>query len=59
MGAFPSSCNNRYILVSVDYVSKWVEALLSPINDGKIVTKLFKKIIFLIFGVPKMLLVMD
>ena len=26
MGPFPSSCANRFILVVVDYVSKWVEA---------------------------------
>ena len=26
MGPFPSSCSNNYILVVVDYVSKWVEA---------------------------------
>ena len=26
MGPFPSSCGNMYILVVVDYVTKWVEA---------------------------------
>ncbi|KAJ9535698.1 hypothetical protein OSB04_un001150 [Centaurea solstitialis] len=30
MGPFPSSYSNRYILVAVDYVSKWVEAIASP-----------------------------
>ncbi|XP_039134170.1 uncharacterized protein LOC120271548 [Dioscorea cayenensis subsp. rotundata] len=43
MGLFPSSCNNRYILVAVDYVSKWVEAIPSPTNDARTVIKLFKR----------------
>ncbi|CAM8986984.1 unnamed protein product [Rhodiola kirilowii] len=30
MGPFPSSFGNRFILVAVDYVSKWVEAVASP-----------------------------
>ena len=53
MGPFPTSCGNKYILVAVDYVSKWVEAIASPTNDSKVVMKLFKKIIFPRFGVPR------
>lgn len=53
MGPFPSSYGNLYILVAVDYVSKWVEALASPTNDSKVVIKMFKKIIFPRFGVPR------
>ncbi|CAM8965676.1 unnamed protein product [Rhodiola kirilowii] len=53
MGPFPSSCGNQYILVAVDYVSKWVDAIPSPTWDGKVVTSLFKKIIFPRFGVPR------
>ena len=53
MGPFPSSFNNKYILVAVDYVSKWVEAVASPTNDTKVVLKMFKKIIFPRFGVPR------
>ncbi|XP_020272502.1 uncharacterized protein LOC109847682 [Asparagus officinalis] len=46
MGPFPSLCNNKFILVAVDYVSKWVEAIASPTNDAKVVVKLFKNVIF-------------
>ncbi|CAM8954686.1 unnamed protein product [Rhodiola kirilowii] len=53
MGPFPSSYGNQYILVAVDYVSKWVEAVASPTCDAKVVAKLFKKIIFPRFGVPR------
>ncbi|KAG7536924.1 Ribonuclease H-like superfamily [Arabidopsis suecica] len=54
MGPFnPASYGNKYILVAVDYVSKWVEAIASPTNDHKVVLKLFKSIIFPRFGIPK------
>ncbi|CAM8877242.1 unnamed protein product [Rhodiola kirilowii] len=53
MGRFPPSYGNRYILVAVDYVSKWVEAIASPTCDAKVVAKLFKKVIFPRFGVPR------
>ena len=57
MGHFPSSKGNRYILVVVDYVSKWVEALASPTNDSRVAAKLFEKISFSRFGVPESYLV--
>ena len=53
MGPFPSSCGNRYILVAVDYVSKWIKAIASPTNDHKVVVKMFKTIIFPRFGAPR------
>ena len=37
MRPFPSSFSNIYILLTVDYVSKWVEASACPINDAIIV----------------------
>ena len=56
MGPFPSSRGHKYILVAVDYVSKWVEAIASPTNDSRVVAKLFRKIIFPRFGVPRVLI---
>ena len=40
VGPFPSSFGNEYILVAIDYVSKWVEAVATPNNDAKTVIKL-------------------
>ena len=34
MGPFLSSFRNIYILIVVDYVSKWVEATTCPRNDA-------------------------
>ncbi|WZZ43082.1 hypothetical protein YC2023_039341 [Brassica napus] len=56
MGPFPSSFGNKYILVAVDYVSKWVEAIASPTNDARVVTKMFRSIIFPRFGVPRVVI---
>ncbi|GJZ33304.1 reverse transcriptase domain-containing protein [Tanacetum coccineum] len=40
MGPFPDSKGNKYTLVVVDYVSKWVEAQALPTNDARVVVKL-------------------
>nr|CAN74665.1 hypothetical protein VITISV_043029 [Vitis vinifera] len=53
MGPFPISFGNSYILVGVDYVSKWVEAIPSKHNDHRMVLKFLKENIFSRFGVPK------
>ncbi|CAM8959499.1 unnamed protein product [Rhodiola kirilowii] len=56
MGPLPSSQGNCFTLVAVDYVSKWVEAIACPSCDAKVVIKMFKKIIFPRFGVPRVVL---
>ena len=47
MGPFPPSCGYLYILLAVDYVSKWVEAIPKRTNDYKVVLKFLKEHIFL------------
>ena len=56
IGPLPPSYGNEYIIVAVDYVSKWVEAVASLKNDAKIVVKFLKKNIFSHFGVPRVLI---
>ena len=50
MGPFPPLYNNLYILVAIDYVSKWVEATALPTNDSKVVMNFLRKNIFTHFG---------
>ena len=56
MGPFPTSYSNKYILVAVDYVSKWVEAIATPTNDNKVVMNFLRKNIFSRFGVSRALI---
>ncbi|GJW07919.1 reverse transcriptase domain-containing protein [Tanacetum coccineum] len=51
MGPFPSLRGNRYTLVAVDYVSKWVEAKALLTNDTRVVVKFLKQL-FSRFGTP-------
>ncbi|XP_015164084.1 uncharacterized protein [Solanum tuberosum] len=53
MGPFVSSFGNKYILVAVDYVCKWVEAVALPNNEGKSVVQFLKCYIFARFGTPR------
>ena len=53
MGPFPMSFGNSYILVGVDYVSKWVEAIPCKQNDHRVVLKFLKENIFQDLGCPK------
>ena len=53
MGPFPSSFENLYILLAVDYVSKWVEAIACPRNDASTVVGFIQRNIFSRFGAPR------
>ena len=53
MGPFPTSFGSTYILMGVDYVSKWVKAMPCRTADHKAVLKLLKDNIFSRFEVPK------
>ena len=53
MGPFPTSFGYAYILVGVDYMSKWVEVVPCRAADHKAVLKFLKENIFSRFGVPK------
>nr|GEY19210.1 reverse transcriptase domain-containing protein [Tanacetum cinerariifolium] len=55
MGPFPSSKGNMYILVAVDYLSKWVEAKALNTNDARVVVK-FLKSLFARFGTPRVII---
>nr|GEV96848.1 reverse transcriptase domain-containing protein [Tanacetum cinerariifolium] len=52
MGPFPTSRGNKYILVAVDYLSKWVEAKAHLTNDARVFCK-FLKNLFARFGTPR------
>ncbi|XP_071708623.1 uncharacterized protein [Rutidosis leptorrhynchoides] len=55
MRPFPSSKKNQYIIVAIDYVSKWAEAKALPTNDSRVVVDFLKKL-FCQFGFPKALI---
>ena len=43
MGPFPSSFGNLYILLVMDYVSKWVEVISYPRNDANTVARFIQR----------------
>jgi hypothetical protein len=47
MGSFPNSEGCEYILVAVDYVSKWVEAFPCQVVDVMRSKRMFHEVIFL------------
>jgi hypothetical protein len=56
MGPFPKLKNYGYILVAVDYVFKWVEAMPCRAADAKNSKKMFEEIVFPCFGVLRMVI---
>ncbi|GJZ44519.1 reverse transcriptase domain-containing protein [Tanacetum coccineum] len=55
IGPLPKSHKFEYILVAIDYVSKWAEAEALPSNDARVVINFLKKL-FSCFGIPKALI---
>ena len=56
MGPFPISYSNLNILLAVDYVSKWVEAIPTRTNDAKVMAQFLPSNIFSHFGTPRALI---
>ncbi|CAN6685874.1 unnamed protein product [Malus baccata var. baccata] len=56
MGHFPSSYGFTYILLAVDYVSKWVEAKATRTNDSKVVVDFIRSNNFARFGMPRVII---
>jgi hypothetical protein len=56
MGPFCNSEGCEYILVAIDYVSKWVEALPCRVADAMHSKKMFHEVIFLRYGVPRIVI---
>ena len=52
IGPFPISDGNKYILICVYYVSKWVEAQACAVNNARVVCKFLQRL-FTRFGMPR------
>ncbi|KAL2327573.1 hypothetical protein Fmac_021000 [Flemingia macrophylla] len=53
IGPLPVSFSNEYILLAVEYVSRWVETIPTRTVDAKVVIKFLKRNIFSRFGTPR------
>ena len=53
MGPFLPSKGKAYILVALDYVSKWVETIPTRTIDHRVVNKFIVSNIFSRFGCPR------
>ena len=58
MNPFTSSFRNLYILLAVDYISKWVEAIPTRTNYAKVVANFLRSHIFTRFGTLRALITM-
>jgi hypothetical protein len=56
MGPFPNSEGCKYILVVIDYVSKWEEALPCQAADAMHSKRMFLEVIFLRYEVPRIVI---
>ena len=57
MGPFRVSFGYVYILLAVDYVSKWVEVKSTRTKDAKVVVDFVRCNLFCRFGVPKAIVI--
>ena len=53
MGAFPSSFGNEYILLTINYVSKWVNAISNRTTEVRVIVKFLMENIFSRYGMPR------
>ncbi|XP_075109010.1 uncharacterized protein LOC142180821 [Nicotiana tabacum] len=53
---FPLPHSYQYILVAIDYVSKWAEGIPTTINDSRVVCEFLQKNIFIRFGTPRVII---
>ena len=56
MGPFPPSFSHLCILLAVDYVSKWVEAIPTRTNEASVVAKFLRNHIFKRFDTSRALI---
>jgi transposase InsO family protein len=56
MGSFPNSEGCEYILVAIDYISKWIEALPYRATDAMHSKKMFHEVIFPKYGVLRIVI---
>jgi hypothetical protein len=56
MGPFPNLKGCEYILVAIDYVSKWVKALPCRAADDMHSKRMFHEVIFLRYRVPRIVI---
>ena len=56
MGPFQKSHDSKYILITVDYISKWVKALPCRAANASHARKMFHEVIFPRFGTPRMVI---
>ena len=53
MGPFPTSFGNLYILLAVDYISKWGEVIACPRKDASTMVGFKQRNILSRFGAPR------
>jgi len=56
MGLFPNSFGNEYMLLCVNYVSTWLEAIPTRTNESKVVVKFLRENIFARYSMPRVII---